>query len=100
MSKARWLMLPALLVTSVASAAPVTAQEIRDLLPLTGFVDDFKLYPYAIQQWNQHQTKHDFRRPSDSTYYHTNRMMTRWGLNRFSRFPADAQEPVNDSMQR
>jgi hypothetical protein len=36
-SKARWLMLPALLVTSVASAAPVTAQEIRDLLPLTGF---------------------------------------------------------------
>ena len=26
-----------LLATSVASAAPVTAQEIRDLLPLTGF---------------------------------------------------------------
>ncbi|WP_312915215.1 hypothetical protein [Stenotrophomonas sp.] len=37
MSKARWLMLPALLATSVASAAPVTAQQIRDLLPLTGF---------------------------------------------------------------
>jgi len=36
-SKARWLMLPALLATSVTSAAAVTAQEIRDLLPLTGF---------------------------------------------------------------
>ncbi|WP_449466670.1 hypothetical protein [Stenotrophomonas humi] len=37
MSKARWLMLPALLATSVASATPVTVQQIRDLLPLTGF---------------------------------------------------------------
>ena len=37
MTKSRWLVLPALLAASVASAAPVTAQQIRDLLPLTGF---------------------------------------------------------------